>query len=117
MGFKERDSIECVHRKFCKYVLNISYRLPNAVACGECGRFPLYVEYYTKCIKYWLRVISLPFERFSHQCYLSMRQTCKRRHPNWCTHIRDLLYEYGFGIVWKSQEVGNSNVFINLSEG
>ena len=33
--------------------------------------------------------------------------------PIWATHIRLLLYKYGFSDVWVSQDVGDVVVFLN----
>ena len=31
---------------------------------------------------------------------------------NWSTGVKNLLYHYGFGLVWLSQDFGNMNLFI-----
>ena len=30
----------------------------------------------------------------------------------WVTHVKDLLFRYGFGIVWITENVGDNNEFI-----
>ena len=32
----------------------------------------------------------------------------------WVTHVKNLIYRYGFGIVWISENVGDEDVFINV---
>ena len=44
-GTKYRESIELVHRKFCKYILAVSYNTSNAPVLGDLGRTPLSVFY------------------------------------------------------------------------
>ena len=43
-GYESSDWIECVHTKFCKWVLGVSSSTPNAAVLAECGRFPLYIS-------------------------------------------------------------------------
>ena len=51
-GTRYAGSIEYVHRKFCKYVLNVSLNASNAAVLGELGRRPLRVQYNFRCVKY-----------------------------------------------------------------
>ena len=30
----------------------------------------------------------------------------------WATNIKQLLFKYGFGFVWISQNIGDSNIFL-----
>ena len=81
---------------------------------GECGRLPLCVTYFTNCIKYWLKLITLSRERYPYQCYNMLLRLDESGRTTWATHVRNLLFSYGFGYVWISQEVGNSHWFINV---
>ena len=31
---------------------------------------------------------------------------------NWVTSVKNILYRYGFGFVWISQEIGNVELFL-----
>ena len=42
--------------QFCKKYLKLPLCTFNAFALGECGRYPLYVDYFTNFIKHWLRL-------------------------------------------------------------
>ena len=44
--------IERVHLFAIKRFLNVSTRSSSALVYGETGRYPLYVNTYTRCIKY-----------------------------------------------------------------
>ena len=44
--------IERVHLFTIKRLFNISAKTPSALVYGEAGRYPLYIQTYTKCIKY-----------------------------------------------------------------
>ena len=54
-GYERVEIIERVQTKFCKHLLRVGNQTSNLAVLGECGRTPLYVEYITKCIKYWLK--------------------------------------------------------------
>ena len=66
----------------------------NCAALGECDRRPLAVHYMSKCVKYWLK--------YDDSGKIS-----------WATHVKMLLYKYGFGHVWLSQGVGDEIMFLN----
>ena len=48
---------ERVHLFAIKRFLNVSTRTPSALVYGQTGRYPLYVNTYTRCIKYWLNLV------------------------------------------------------------
>ena len=62
MGIVIYFSIEKVHLKFCKNQLGVGSRTPTSAVLGEYGRKLLYVTCIIKCVKYWLKLISLPAE-------------------------------------------------------
>ena len=55
-GYEMSDIIENVQIVLCKKYLKLPTCMFKASALGECGRYPLYVDYFTRCIKYWLRL-------------------------------------------------------------
>jgi len=61
--------IERVHLFAIKRFLNISTRTPSALVYGETGRYPLYVNTYTRCIKYWLNLVGMPDSRLHSKSY------------------------------------------------
>ena len=54
---------ERVHLFAIKLFLNVSTRTPSALVYGETGRYPLYVNTYTRCVKYWLNLVRMPDNR------------------------------------------------------
>ena len=72
MGIVIYFSIEKVHLKFCKNQLGVGSTIPTAAVLGECGRKRLYITCIIKCVKYWLKLISLPDESFWRSCYSVM---------------------------------------------
>ena len=53
-GFSNAQNIERVHRKFCKWFLNVKMSTNNLSLYAELGRFPLSIARHTRIIKYWL---------------------------------------------------------------
>ena len=43
----------------CRQFLGVGSHTPNVAVLGECGRFPLFVIYYTKWVKYWLKLLTM----------------------------------------------------------
>ena len=51
------DSLEIIHRKFCKFALGASTNSTNLVVYGELGRVPLSISRKVQVVKYWQRLI------------------------------------------------------------
>jgi len=82
-------------------------------ALGECGRLPLKTHYFKRVIKYWLRLIEMHDNFIPKQCYLMSKQLDYQNRTNWVTHVKNILYKFGFGFVWIAQEVGDPDMFLN----
>ena len=102
-GIIEIKEIEMVQHKFCKYVLNFGSQTPNCAVMGDCGRLPLYVQYVSKCIKYWLKIIHMNDNRYPKIVYKLLFDLDSNGRRTWPSDIRTLLYRYDFGVVWISQ--------------
>ena len=53
-------------------------------------------------------------ERYPKQSYLMLKRLDDAGRLNWATKVKNLLYSYGFGYIWISQEVGNSVLFLTM---
>ena len=111
-GFQESSFTENVQNNFCKKYLKLPVCTTNAFACGECGRYPLYVDYFCKCIKYWLRLTRMNRDRIPYKCYKMLRRLDEVGRNTWATNVKNLLFSYGYGYVWMNEEVGDINMFI-----
>ena len=80
---KNHIKIEAVQVKFCKYVSGVSSQTLNVAVLGECGRFTLLTVYYTKCIKYRLKLVSLEASELMKSCYNMSLQMCDAGKINW----------------------------------
>ena len=99
-GSQILSDIEIVQNQFCKYVLGLGSRSVNVAALAECGRKPLYVHYMTKCIKYWLKLLSMEPGRYPKVCYKMLLNFHSVGSKTWATDIRYILYSNGFGDAW-----------------
>ena len=57
-GFENLDSIEKIHLKFCKIILNLKTSTPNFMIYGELCRHPLSVIVKMRMMKYWVKLLN-----------------------------------------------------------
>jgi len=79
---------------------------------GECGRLPLSIVYHTKCIKYWCKILQMPKSRYPQNCYNLLKSLDDLVRQTWASHVKELLFKFGFGFVWVSQDIGDINLSI-----
>lgn len=111
-GFDVTDHIERVHTGFCKYVMGVPSQTPTAAVLAETGRHPMYVHYYKRCIKYWLKLLRMPESRYPKACYNMLYALDQQGRKTWVGDVRKLLCKYGYHNVWESQGVENYSVFV-----
>ena len=99
--------IENIHISACKRFLKVYKNACNDSVLGDLGRFPMYIVSQKRVIKYWLRIVSLPDERYVKKCYNMMKYYDACGHSNWVTSVRTNLYSNGFGYIWEMQDVQN----------
>ena len=77
-GYEKPERIERIHTTFGKRVLGVSFCASNVAVLGDCGRYPLFISYFTKCIKCWLKLLNIDNNRITKKCYLlSKKNRCK----------------------------------------
>jgi hypothetical protein len=113
-GYEIYEPIERVQFQFCKFILGVASNTCNSAVLGECGRYPLYIHYYLKCIKYWLKLLEMSNNRLPKAAYIMLHEMDANGKINWVTEVKNLLFKYGFGYVFVMQEVGNIDLFINI---
>jgi hypothetical protein len=106
--------IERVHLLAIKRLINVSIKAPNTLVYYETGRFPLYIQTYSKSIKYWLLVIRMEENRIPLKAYKMLYELHCKNKRNWASCICNTLYKYGFGYVWENQGVENINMFMKV---
>ncbi len=108
------EVIETVHTKFCKNQLGVGVNTPTPAVLGECGRDRMYISCVIKCVKYWLKLISLPVETLLGASYSFLYNQCLLGKTNWASKIRDILFRHGFGWVWENQKVEDEALFVKM---
>jgi hypothetical protein len=111
-GFSEAKHIEKVQSDYCKHVMAVPSHTPNIAVLAETGRFPMFVHYYRRCIKYWLKLLHMPNTRYPKACYKMLLNLDRQGRVTWASHVRNLLCKYDFGEVWEAQGVENWSLFL-----
>ena len=112
-GMKSPQCIEQLHIYACKRFLKVNVNACNDAILGDLGRYPLYINAHKRCIKYWLRLLQLPRERYSRLSYEMLLYYHNTGHDNWVTDIKNNLYSNGFGYIWDAQSVENPKLFLS----
>jgi len=79
---------------------------------GECCRLPLCITCMTNCMRYWCKLLWMRQNKYPRQCYLMSKSFDDAGRTYWATKVKQLLFEYGLGWVWLSQDVGDCNSFV-----
>ena len=114
MGFTYIESIEKIHMFACTRFLGVPARTPNAMIYGELARYPLFVNSYRRCIKYWFRLLRMEYDRFPKQAYQILLLMDKNEEKCWTNDIKNILYRSGFYFVWLNQGVGYIKTFLTV---
>ena len=91
-GFEISDTIENVQDNSCKRFLKLPKNTFHEIARGECGRYPLYVDYYCMCIKYWIRLTRMSSVRYPNKCYRMLRNLDESGRITWASKVKNLLF-------------------------
>ena len=109
-GTEKLHVIERVHMYACKRLLGVSMKTPNALIYTELNRFPLTIDSIMRSIKYWIKILQLPHDRFPRQAY--EREKNKINKVNgWGNNLKKQLERNGFGNVWLDEGTNNLNGF------
>jgi hypothetical protein len=74
----------------------------------------MYIKCIIKCVKYWLKLLSLPDESLLGACYYFLYNQSLLGKTNWCSKIKEILFKYGFGWAWEDQGVPDDNLFMKM---
>ena len=109
---QDQEEIERVHLSSIKRFLGLHPKAPRQVVYGESGRYPLYICTYIRCIKFWLHLASLDRSRYPSKAYKMLLSLQSQNYTTWACSVRNILFRYGFGVIWEAQSVGNEGLFI-----
>ena len=107
-----QESIERVHLSALKRFLGVNSKCPRHLIYGETGRHPLFVNTYSRCIKFWLRLTCMDDGRYPRKAYNMLLNLQRQNYTTWACKVRNVLHKFGFGVVLEMQGVGNVNLFI-----
>ena len=114
-GYLNAECIERVHRKFCKYILNVKISTNSYAVYNELGRYPLIIERHIRILKYWFRLL----EKSKSNCilrsvYMSMETSIQNDIHNvlWLSKLKYLLERHGFAEVWYYPQSVDIKLFI-----
>ena len=79
---------------------------------GDLGRYPLYVNSYVTCLRYWLKLLQMDIGRLPHKAYIMLLELDRCGKNCWVTKVREILCETGYNIVWLQQGVGDIKMFL-----
>ena len=100
-GFKYLATLEKLHLKFCKFVMEMKTATPDVMVYGESGRFKL--EYYAKkrMINFWAAMVCGNRNKLSFIMYNLCKERYERGLPSseWFKNLVDMLNKYGIYII------------------
>ena len=111
-GLSKGPEIEKIQLYALKRFLHVDKRTPNDIIYGETGRYPIYINAYLQCLKFWLKLLCMNESRLPRKAYKVLYVLDERGKITWATSIKTFLSCHGFREVWENQGVGNVNVFL-----
>ena len=111
---KAAYEVEKVHTYGMKKFLGVDRRTPNDFLYGELDRYPVYLNSYVRCIRFWLKLTRMEEHRVPYKAYKMLQYWDQRGKLTWATQIRTMLNKYGFSLVWENQGVESIAAFIRI---
>ena len=95
-GLKTMPAVETVHMYACKRFLGSNKSACNDAVLGDLGRYPMYISSAKRCIKYWVRLLCMPNDRYPRLTYNMLMYYDSLGYCNWVTDcIPMALVMYG----------------------
>ena len=63
---KPFETIKRIQYYACKRFMNVSQKASNYAVLGD--RYPLYIVTWKRVIKYWLKILRMPIDRYVRKC-------------------------------------------------
>ena len=106
-GFTKAKDIERIHLKFCKRILNVPRNACTAAVYGELGRYPLYINWYCRVIKYWCKLQSTDNIILKNVYRLCKEDYDKGNNKNWVANVKHILDNQGLSYIFSDAEYIN----------
>ena len=106
-AYENNDIIEKLHLRYCKYILGVNKSTTSSMVYGKLCRYPLNIEYTSRCILFWARIISGPVTKLSVKMYNLLYKMYNLGIYNspWLSFVKSTLLSAGFGYVWRDQKI------------
>ena len=114
-GHTYSEVVESVHFDFCKRYLKLNSKTNNMVALGECGRYPIYIDYYSYCIKYWYRLLVRPNNRYPRNCYLMQKSLDDVGRRTWSTYVKNYVFSMALAVFGLHRTLETPTILPNVS--
>ena len=116
--FLNAESIERIHRKFLKYLVNVKKSTCNYAIYKEFGRYHLSIERQIRIIKYWFKLINIQDSNcILNAVFNDMLHDMKRsasRQESWLNKVKNLRDNNGFSDVWTYPNSVNKKKFLPI---
>ena len=116
-GYGNTKLIETLHLEFSKYILKLKSSTPNIMVYGELGRYPLYIDIFSRMLCYWLKMINSKSSKLNVKLY----QACKNiiglnlsrnSRFKWLHKIKSILYEINESWLWNNEiNLDTTNIY------
>ncbi|XP_056016752.1 uncharacterized protein LOC130053469 [Ostrea edulis] len=115
-GYENLQVVERIHLKFLKHIFQMKSSTPSFMVYGETGRFPIYINVYSRMISYWatllqgcdFKIVNV-LHKFLHTQYLN--GTVKNP---WFECIQRILSMCGLSNIWNQQKNINGKWITNI---
>ena len=69
-----------------------------------------------RCFKltYCIKLLTMEIHRYPKQCYVVFKISDEVGKITRASHVKDMLYKYGFVYVWTEQDVSNCKQLLGL---
>lgn len=114
-GFENTNSIEKVHLKFCKRILNVRKSTPNFMVYGELGRFPLDIDIKLRMVSFYSRLLKnenkLSCIVFKLMFNLHFDNVCNFK---WISFLKSIFDSCGLSYIFTDQQFIDFSLYKQL---
>jgi len=93
----DKNQIEKVHLRFCKYYLGINRKSSNIASRSELGRFPLKIFIDTLILKFYNHLITLPDDSIAKQSFLISKSLFSQAKLSFHYNLQNIFNLYNLG--------------------
>lgn len=102
---------------FVKKLFTLSRNIPGYILRLELGQAPLAVTLVKLLLKYWIKLLKLPDDRYTKICYQKLfSNTTFTSNPeyNWALSVKNIFQNLGFNFIWASQNPDLASYYLPM---